>query len=264
MFINNAHPSLTHHMVMNYLQTYKDIKEKGMSLEKGLIKDGVIRLYKESTQDHSSNNNKSQYWNKNKNTITDGATDTRQVHIVGAATNVPNTPCQQQTYQQQSPTYQQPPMQTPQQMPAHHNQANAITLAPGNKPRVQRQPCTYTPLGEPLDAIFEKLAKDNLVRYLQTQPMEPNQARASWYKDNEYYKFHRVKGHTTLKCMQLKDYVQDLINQKEITVGAQPSPNVGLMMYQNAFPPHNTNPGKAPANPPANKPNNTQGKQGDN
>ena len=47
MFINNAHPSLAHHRVMNYLLTYKDIKDKGMSLEQGLIKDGFIRLYKE-------------------------------------------------------------------------------------------------------------------------------------------------------------------------------------------------------------------------
>ena len=38
-------------MVMNYLQTYKDIKEKGMGLEKRLIKDGVIKIYKENTQD---------------------------------------------------------------------------------------------------------------------------------------------------------------------------------------------------------------------
>lgn len=136
-------------------------------------------------------------------------------------------------------------------------------LVPGNNPCLQRQQCTYTPLGEPLDVIFEKLVKDNLVWYLQTQPMEPNQTQASWYKDNEYCKFHRVKGHTTLKCMQLKDYVQDLIDRKEIIVGAQPSPNASLMMYQNAFPPHNMNHGKAPVNPPA-KPTNVQGKQGDN
>lgn len=63
--------------------------------------------------------------------------------------------------------------------------------------------------------------------------------------------------------MQLKDYVQDLIDQKEITVGAQPSPNASLMMYQNAFPPHNRNQGKAPINPPV-KPNNAQGKLGGN
>ena len=71
---------------------------------------------------------------------------------------------------------------------------------------------TYTPLGEPLDVIFEKLAKDNLICYPPTQQNEQTQSKASWYKPNEYCKFHYVKGHTTLKCMQLKDYVQDLIN----------------------------------------------------
>lgn len=60
--------------------------------------------------------------------------------------------------------------------------------------------------------------------------------------------------------MQLKDYLQDLIDQKEITVGALASPNVGVLIYQNAFPPHNTNIGKAPTNTPVNKPNNAQNK----
>lgn len=41
--------------------------------------------------------------------------------------------------------------------------------------------------------------------------------------------------------MKLKDYVQDLINHKEITEVAQASLNVGLLIYQNAFPPHNNN-----------------------
>ena len=64
--------------------------------------------------------------------------------------------------------------------------------------------------------------------------------------------------------MHLKDYVQDLIDQKEITVPTQASPNLGLMIYQNAFPPHNINQGKSPENPLVNKPNNALGKQGDN
>jgi hypothetical protein len=98
-----------------------------------------------------------------------------------------------------------------------------------------------------LDAIFEKLAKENLIKFPPTQQIDPGQSKAAWYKDNEYCKFHRVKGHTTLRCMKLKDYVQDLIDRKEITVGAQTSPNAGLQIYQNAFPPHNNqNPGKAP------------------
>ena len=47
-------------------------------------------------------------------------------------------------------------------------------------------------------------------------------------------------------------------------MGEKPSPNIGLMMYQNAFPPYNTNQRKALANPPVNKPNNAPSKQGDN
>ena len=47
-------------------------------------------------------------------------------------------------------------------------------------------------------------------------------------------------------------------------MGAQTSPNAGLMMYQNAFPPHKTNLGKSSANPLVNKPNNDPSKQGDN
>ncbi len=98
-----------------------------------------------------------------------------------------------------------------------------------------------------MDVIFEKLVKENLIKFPPTQQIDPSQSKAIWYKDNEYCKFHRVKGHTMLRCMKLKDYVQDLIDRKEIIVGAQTSPNVGLHIYQNAFSPHNNqNPGKAP------------------
>ena len=60
MFVSNAHPSPAHHIVINFLQTYKDIKENGMGLEKGLIKDGVINIYKENTQDWGQYNDKPQ------------------------------------------------------------------------------------------------------------------------------------------------------------------------------------------------------------
>ena len=46
--------------------------------------------------------------------------------------------------------------------------------------------------------------------------------------------------------MQLKHYVQDLIDQNEITVGAQTFPNLGLEIYQNLFPSHNKNTSKTP------------------
>lgn len=98
-----------------------------------------------------------------------------------------------------------------------------------------------------MDVIFEKLARENLIKFPPTQQIDPGQSKVAWYRDNEYCKFHRVKGHTTLRFVKLKDYVQDLIDWKEIIVGSQTSPNVGLQIYQNAFPPHNNqNPGKAP------------------
>jgi len=56
--------------------------------------------------------------------------------------------------------------------------------------------------------------------------------------------------------MKLKYYVQDLIDRKEITVGAQTSPNAGLQIYQNVFPPHNNN--KSGKGPIQNNNNNQQ------
>ena len=46
-------------MIMNYLQTYKEIKENGMILKQGLIKDGVIKIYKERNQHQTHSKEKS-------------------------------------------------------------------------------------------------------------------------------------------------------------------------------------------------------------
>ena len=77
-----------------------------MILEQGLIKDGVIKIYKETNQDQTHSNEKSRYWNKNKNTVTYGATDTRHINILGAT--------QQLSYQKSVPPqqhYQKNPQQ---------------------------------------------------------------------------------------------------------------------------------------------------------
>ena len=46
IFITNMHPKLMHHMVMNFLQTYKDIKEKAMGFDQELTNDIIIKIYK--------------------------------------------------------------------------------------------------------------------------------------------------------------------------------------------------------------------------
>lgn len=47
-----------------------------MGLKQGLIKDGVIKIYKENTPDQAPYNDKPWYWKKNKNSITDSTTNT--------------------------------------------------------------------------------------------------------------------------------------------------------------------------------------------
>ena len=45
---------------MNYIQTYHDIRTKGMDLERGLVEEGTIKHYKESQHD-KHNNDRSRY-----------------------------------------------------------------------------------------------------------------------------------------------------------------------------------------------------------
>ena len=71
----------------------------------------------------------------------------------------------------------------------------------------------YTPLGEPLDVIFDRMVKNNLVIFPHKKEMDEDPPKPPWFKDNEYCTYHQVKGHTTL------DYIQDLVNCKELTVG---------------------------------------------
>lgn len=110
-------------MQMNFIQTYQDIKGKGMDIKRGHLDDGAIKHYKESSQDRP-NNDRSRYWNKIKNVVTDGATNTKHVQVIVISPNPPLPTYQQQapTYQQLVPTYQQSPCQLP------VNQANGIYI----------------------------------------------------------------------------------------------------------------------------------------
>ena len=87
-----------------------------MILEQGLIKDGLIKIYKKSNQDRTQSNDKPGYWNKNKHTMKNCAIDTWHVNIVGTTSNAP--------YQQQPPYQQSDNHQNYQQNPQQHYQHN--------------------------------------------------------------------------------------------------------------------------------------------
>ena len=73
-----------------------------------------------------------------------------------------------------------------------------------------------------------------------TRPFDENKPELKWYRENEYCKYHRIKGHDTKKCIKLKVFIQNLVDDGEIEVeGGPPSKNAKLEIFQKSFPNHN-------------------------
>jgi len=80
----------------------------------------------------------------------------------------------------------------------------------------------------------------SLMVFPNTQPLDKNQPKSKWYRENEYCNYHRIKGHDTKKCIKLKIFIQNLVDDREIEVEAgPPSKNAKLNIFQNSFPDHN-------------------------
>ena len=72
-----------------------------------------------------------------------------------------------------------------------------------------------------------------------THPFDENQPKSKWYRENEYCKNHRIKGHDTNKCIKLKVFIQNLVDDGEIDVeGGPPSKNAKQKIFQKFFPDH--------------------------
>jgi len=73
-----------------------------------------------------------------------------------------------------------------------------------------------------------------------TRPFDENQPKSKWYRENEYYKYHRIKGHDTNKCIKIKVFIQNIVDDGEIEVkGGPPSTNTKLKIFQKPFLDHN-------------------------
>lgn len=70
--------------------------------------------------------------------------------------------------------------------------------------------------------------------------LDPNAPKPNWYKDNEYYDYHRTNGHLTSRCIGLKHYIQDLIKRGDIEISSKiGTNNKNLKMYKQPFLDHN-------------------------
>ena len=108
------------------------------------------------------------------------------------------------------PTYPAPPSQ-----PHHPNNASA--------PRPNKPFRNFTPLGEPLSVVFERLQASGLVYPVEGRIPDPLPRSFDPTKTCAYHS--GVKGHSTDRCYALKHKVEDLIEAKQITV-KPPTPNV--------------------------------------
>ena len=73
-----------------------------------------------------------------------------------------------------------------------------------------------------------------------TRSFDENQPKSKWNRENEYCKYHRIKGHETNKCIKLKVFIQNLVDDGEIEVeGGPSSKNAKLKIFQKPFPDHN-------------------------
>ena len=66
------------------------------------------------------------------------------------------------------------------------------------------------------------------------RPFDPN-PRPSWWKEAAYCDYHQNKGHSTLNCFNLKDKIQDLIDDGELVVDGH-NKNTDQKAFKEPFP----------------------------
>lgn len=67
---------------MQCLSTFKEIIEKGLKCEKGLLEQGILKNSKDSGTSNTTSADKPKFWSINKNVINDGVVDARVVNRV--------------------------------------------------------------------------------------------------------------------------------------------------------------------------------------
>ncbi|KAH9320390.1 hypothetical protein KI387_044490, partial [Taxus chinensis] len=81
----------------------------------------------------------------------------------------------------------------------------------------------------------------HMVTYPMKKNFDENAPNPSWYKEHDYCELHHVKGHKIDKFLQLRHYIQDLIDNGEIEVDTSEKnqmSNEKLGIFKEPFPKH--------------------------
>ncbi|KAH9323714.1 hypothetical protein KI387_018353, partial [Taxus chinensis] len=81
IFVPNLNAELSFHMQMHCLNSFEEVIEKGTQIEKALISKGLLKapFRDQPYRDTPQNQDKSKFFNRNRNIVNDGITDSRHV-----------------------------------------------------------------------------------------------------------------------------------------------------------------------------------------
>ncbi|KAJ0984219.1 hypothetical protein J5N97_002575 [Dioscorea zingiberensis] len=80
-----------------------------------------------------------------------------------------------------------------------------------SRPRIRARYDNYTPLNTPRERIMMQIQDKKILK----QP-EPVKETSSAKKSSKYCIYHKVRGHTTENCIQLKDAIEDLVREGKL------------------------------------------------
>jgi len=127
IFVQNLHPELSFQLQLQSASTFDELVSKGTIIERALIAKGTIKIFRDNKDYPQNFNDKSHFWNKNKNVVNDGVVDAKNIQTMKAPINI-----------QVASTTTQPFQRMRQQQTSN--------------PRRQ-----FTPLAEPMEVVFRKL-----------------------------------------------------------------------------------------------------------
>lgn len=75
IFTENLIPQVKYPLQMQCIDTFKEITEKGIKCEKGLLEQGILKHHKDNGTTINASNEKPKFWSKNKNVTNDRVVD---------------------------------------------------------------------------------------------------------------------------------------------------------------------------------------------
>jgi len=130
-------------------------------------------------------------------------------------------------------SYEHPPSPS-ENMPTHES------TSPLPTPSCQPSNPSSPPLKDPLEMTLQQLVQENLIELPPITYFEEIYFKPHWYKDDEYYAYHRCKGHLISTCTHFKRVIKNLEYCGKIGLDKTNSSNPLILPSSPSPSPYNT------------------------